>query len=575
MEWVDLLIGFYMTFVYVVVITMCREGIIMSGRTRSKANTLRSFLWPAAVALFLLVLAVVVFERRIGMQTRHSEDNLLAGQAEDRVRTALARVADIARTTSRGIGIIIENAEEPSPFIRDILDSIPHSLPGIDRAWLVVGDDRLSVGHRYTQAEARSEPLLGMPLFMGVPYFEPSRHGSGADPDACTGLGAITYPIFANGAVAGVFGLDIDYAEIIPDFPKAASGTVPHLLSDDGKILLPACPPEGRRSLFEKYPGADARRTITDLLALRRTVTGVLPSSPGQRPVRVSLAPATPTGFGRTLYVYSESFVEPVPDGVDRRLAGIVLIGLVGLVGLIVYYQTLYRGLPGATSLSGRHTAEPIEEPDETPTPLPDDVGVFTEKPPETTGTDKKVTRIRPRPTRVLDTVSGTSAPSGAGEPVVKPTPPSESVRTVSAGTASACGDVVIHDGEPLDKLAREDGSLDLAAGLGNVQCQKDVYEEMLRIAAGTIPQTVEALMSAYANEDFERMGIEARSVGTSLDLVGFADLSGEAFRLEAACRDNDVENIESRLTGFLESLNRTSKTIERSFNLSTPLSDG
>ncbi len=545
----------------------------MSGRNRSKIGTLRSFLWPAAVALFLLVLAVVVFERRIGMQARHSEDNLLAGRAEDRVRTALARVADIARTTSRGIGIIIENAEEPSPFIRDILASIPHSLPGIDRAWLVVGDDKLSVGHRYTQAEARSEPLLGMPLFMGTPYFEPSRHGSADDPDACSGLGAITYPIFANGTVAGVFGLDIDYAEIIPDFPTAASGTVPHLLSDDGKILLPACPPEGRRSLFEKYPGADARRTITDLLALRRTITGVLPSSPGQRPVRVSLAPATPAGFGRTLYVYSESFVEPVPDGVDRRLAGIVLVGLVGLVGLIVYYQTLYRGMPGATSVSGRRKVEPIREPDETP--LPENVGVFTEKPPESTGTDKPVTRIRPRPTRVLDTVSGTASPTGAGESAGKPARPPESVRTVPGGTASACGDVVIHDGEPLDKLAREDGSLDLAAGLGNVQCQKDVYEEMLRIAAGTIPQTVEALMSAYANEDFERMGIEARSVGTSLQLVGFADLSDEAFRLETACRDNDVENIESRLTGFLESLNRTSKTIERSFDTAPSLSDG
>ncbi|MCC8165545.1 MAG: hypothetical protein LIQ31_05210, partial [Planctomycetes bacterium] len=517
------------------------------------------------------------FERSNGLHARASADRRLTNRAEDRVRTALARAADIARTTSRGIGIIVENAEDPSPFIRDVLASIPDSLPGIDRAWLVATDGALTVGHRLSQAEARSDPLLAMPLLMAVPYFEPSRRTGDGDPDGCSGLGAISYPIFANGGVAGVFGLDIDYAAIIPDFHATGSGTVPYLLSDSGDILLPACPPEGRRSVFEKFPGENFQRTFTDLLALRRTVSDVLPTGPGGR-TRISLAPATPAGFGRTLYVYSETPGAPVPDGIDRRLAGYVLVGLVGLLGLIIYYQTLYRGLPGTTSDSGRYTvatAEPSEE-----APLPDDIGVFTEKPPETKPIEKPVTRIRPRPAQTIDTESGVAVPAETGTPVETPTPPNGSVQNVTSDTSdtvgafntAACGDVEIHDGEPLAKLAREDNGLDLATGLGNVQCQKDVYEEMLRIAAASIPQTVEALMSAYATEDYERMGIEARSVGTSLELVGFGDLAGDAYLLETACHDNDVESIEAGLTGFLESLNRTRKTTERSFDAPPPV---
>ncbi|MCC8115823.1 MAG: hypothetical protein LIP18_01480 [Planctomycetes bacterium] len=557
----------------------------MSIRTRTKVRTLRSFLWPAAVALVLLVLAVVVFERRIGLQSLHTAGRIGTGQAEDRGRTALARAADIARTTSRGIGIIVENADDPAPFIRDILAAIPGSLPGIDRAWLVVEDENITVGTHASRSTARSDPLLALPLFMGVPYFEPSRRTGGDGSETCTGLGAISYPIIADGAVAGVFGLDIDYAEIIPNFRSTVSGTAPYLLSDNGDVLLPACPPAGERSLFEKYPGEDARRTLADLLALRRTVTNTLPAGPGGRSTRVSLSPATPAGFGRTVYVYTESPVAPVPDGIDHRLAGIVLVGLVVLLGLIMYYQSLYRGLPGSTSESGRFTVGQAESPVDAP--LPKDIGLFTAKPPEAAPANRPVTRIRPRTAPTLDTATGadtasprsSSAPASVSSPVAAVVQSGTSTGNSSGGTgdsdaksAAATCDVEIRDGEPLAKLALEETSLDLAAGLGNVQCQKDVYEEMLRIAAGSIPHTVEALMSAYANEDYERMGVEAHRGGASSELVGFAELAGEAFVLEQACRESDLESIEGRLTGFLESLNRTRKTIERSFDFPSPL---
>lgn len=104
-------------------------------------------------------------------------------------------------------------------------------------------------------------------------------------------------------------------------------------------------------------------------------------------------------------------------------------------------------------------------------------------------------------------------------------------------------------------EMAAKIEGLDVAAGLRTASGQYGMYEELLQLAAETLPGLIDNLIAAGREGDADRLRIEINGLGESLHTLGMIGLSRRAEECESLLERNGPLPCEETIAGFVRDL--------------------
>lgn len=111
---------------------------------------------------------------------------------------------------------------------------------------------------------------------------------------------------------------------------------------------------------------------------------------------------------------------------------------------------------------------------------------------------------------------------------------------------------------------ARRVPELDVDAGLDRLDSQEDLYGELLTMTCQIMPEQLNKLLTAYADNDFARLKIEVHGLKGALGTIGAMSLSKQAAALEQACQKGDYEYCRINLPIFTAALRKFEEDLRR-----------
>lgn len=308
------------------------------------------------VAVFVIVIGIVIsMASQADREAARGKSAFTAGNVVHLMQSAFSSFSVQVEMLSRCLPIVVKDVDEARRGVEAMAMALIESNPAIYRVWFVFEPGAFHSDANFKRSYLRSDgvireisdqrdedlnhselsPGYNISYRTGKPYFDPmDRYDYGNGPEYS---GAITYPVFHDGKVAGCVGLDVQYRRIFDflDEPASERGEV-LLTAENGEIIFANSGGGAHANLLDSAFSPDERDRLALGLSDRKPVLLETHSPFTNAGALVNLVPLTLPEASRSLYLYVEMPAAVVSARTLHPKYAIMLIALIGVAALAV-----------------------------------------------------------------------------------------------------------------------------------------------------------------------------------------------------------------------------------------------
>ncbi|MCC8166135.1 MAG: response regulator, partial [Planctomycetes bacterium] len=337
------------------------------------ARIVLSTLVPLVLAFVAVLVAVNYIIFHLNSRDAIERTMLISGQVDGRSRTVIQNIQSVMHNTAldllSSLGLSHADDQDAVELTRNAITA----HPDIHSAWVVVEAGSYNVDQRRGYMFVRTDdgvspvrrlknegylddpvvtPWYNIPRRTGQPFFFTMDSFDYEDGFGGQYVGELAVPVYDNGRLAFVFGVDVRYEQSFSFLREWESreGRRLLLLAENGFIVYSSVPDELHRNIADLACAGQSADRIQAALREKREELFEGPSAFTAAPTLTHIVPLQFESADRTMYLYAEVPLE-LAYRQSRDAHGLVLA--IGIAGLLL--------VGACVSLATRNVVRPIQ----------------------------------------------------------------------------------------------------------------------------------------------------------------------------------------------------------------------